>query len=111
MIGSRINRNPSSLEGIDSIAFYAKGKGELGFAVEVLNEPTGKTKYVDYLDSTWKRFSFTPSDFVEGDGEFGNMGWDFVKPRVTTFTIWIVDESEMWIDDVILYGVNRDNFN
>ena len=39
------------------------------------------------------------------------MGWDFVKPRVTTFTIWIVDESEMWIDDVILYGVNRDNFN
>ena len=111
MIGSRVSRVPSSLEGIDSIAFYAKGKGELGFAVEVLNEPTGKTKYVDYLDSTWKRFSFTPSDFVEGDGEFGNMGWDFVKPRVTTFTIWIVDESEMWIDDVILYGVNRDNFN
>ncbi len=111
MIGTRINRNPASLEGIDSIAFYAKGKGELGFAVEVLDEPTGKTKYVDYLDSTWKRFSFTPSDFVEGDGEYGNKGWDFVKARVTTFTIWIVDESEMWIDDVILYGVNRDNFN
>ena len=111
MIGSRINRNPSSLEGIDSIAFYAKGKGELGFAIEVLEEPTGKTKYVDNLDSTWKRISFTPSDFVEGDGEYGNKGWGFVKSRVTTFTIWIVDESEMWIDDVILYGVNRDNFN
>ena len=111
MIGTRINRNPASLEGIDSIAFYAKGKGELGLAVEVLDEPTGKTKYVDYLDSTWKRFSFTPSDFVEGDGEYGNKGWDFVKARVTTFTFWIVDESEMWIDDVILYGVNRDNFN
>lgn len=111
MIGSRINRNPSSLEGIDSIVFYAKGSGELGFAIEVLDEPTGKTKYVDYLDSNWKRFCFTQKDFVEGDGEFGNMGWDFVKPRVTTFTIWIVDESEMWIDDVILYGVNRDNFN
>lgn len=111
MIGTRINRNPSSLESIDSIAFYAKGKGELGFAIEVLDEPTGKTKYVDYLDSNWKRFSFTPNDFVAGDGEFGNMGWDFVKPRVTTITIWIVDDSEMWIDDVILYGVNRDNFN
>lgn len=111
MIGSRINRNPSSLEGIDSIVFYAKGSGELGFAIEVLDEPTGKTKYVDYLDSNWKRFCFTQKDFVEGDGEFGNMGWDFVKPRVTTFTIWIVDDSEMWIDDVILYGVNRDNFN
>ncbi|WP_405328330.1 carboxypeptidase regulatory-like domain-containing protein [Fibrobacter sp.] len=111
MIGTRINRIPASLEGIDSIAFYAKGKGELGFAIEVLEEPTGKTKYVDNLDSTWKRFSFTPSDFVEGDGEYGNKGWDFVKARVTTFTIWIVDDSEMWIDDVILYGVNRDNFN
>ena len=111
MIGSRINRNPSSLEGIDSIVFYAKGSGELGFAIEVLDEPTGKTKYVDYLDSNWKRFSFTPDDFVPGDGEFGNMGWDFVKARVTTFSIWIVDDSEMWIDDVILYGVNRDNFN
>lgn len=111
MIGVRINQIPSSLESIDSIAFYAKGKGELGFAIEVLDEPTGKTKYVDYLDSSWKRFSFTPDDFVEGDGEFGNMGWDFVKARVTTFSIWIVDDSEMWIDDVILYGVNRDNFN
>ena len=111
MIGARLNRIPSSLEGIDSIAFYAKGKGELGFAIEVLDEPTGKTKYVDYLDSNWKRFSFTPNDFVAGDGEFGNMGWDFVKGRVTTITIWIVDDSEMWIDDVILYGVNRDNFN
>ncbi|MBR3073712.1 carboxypeptidase regulatory-like domain-containing protein [Fibrobacter sp.] len=111
MIGVRINQNPSSLESIDSIAFYAKGKGELGFAIEVLDEPTGKTKYVDYLDSNWKRFSFTPSDFVEGDGEYGNMGWNFVKSRVTTITIWIVDDSEMWIDEVILYGVNRDNFN
>ena len=111
MIGSRVNRIPSSLEGIDSIAFYAKGSGELGFAIEVLEEPTGKTKYVDYLESDWKRFSFKPSDFTPGDGEFGNMGWDFVKSRVTTITIWIVDDSEMWIDDVILYGVNRDNFN
>ena len=111
MIGSRINNIPSSFEGLDSIAFYAKGSGELGFAIEVLDEPTGKTKYVDYLDSNWKRFSFTPNNFVPGDGEFGNMGWDFVKGRVTTITIWIVDESEMWIDDVILYGVNRDNFN
>lgn len=111
MIGSRLNRIPSNLESIDSIAFYAKGSGELGFAIEVLDEPTGKTKYVDYLDSNWKRFSFTPSDFVPGDGEFGNKGWDFVKGRVTTITIWIVDESEMWIDDVILYGVNRDNLN
>jgi hypothetical protein len=111
MIGTRLNRLPSSFEGIDSIAFYAKGSGELGFAIEVLEEPTGKTKYVDYLESSWKRFSFKPSDFTPGDGEFGNMGWDFVKPRVTTITIWIVDESEMWIDDVILYGVNRDNFN
>ncbi len=111
MIGTRLNRLPSSLEGIDSIAFYAKGSGELGFAIEVLDEPTGKTKYVDYLESDWKRFCFKPSDFTPGDGEFGNMGWDFVKPRVTTITIWIVDESEMWIDDVILYGVNRDNFN
>ena len=110
MIGSRVNRLPSSLEGIDSIAFYAKGSGELGFAIEVLEEPTGKTKYVDYLED-WKRFCFKPSDFTPGDGEFGNMGWDFVKSRVTTITIWIVDDSEMWIDNVILYGVNRDNFN
>ena len=33
------------------------------------------------------------------------------KCGLTTLFIWIVDESEMWIDDVILYGVNRDNFN
>lgn len=111
MIGTRLNKHPANLEGIDSISFYAKGSGELGFAFEVLDEPTGKVKYVDYLDENWNRFAFTPKDFVEGDEKYGNMGWDFVKSRTTTITIWIVDESEMWIDDVRIYGINRDDVN
>lgn len=111
MIGLRLCNVPQNLTSIDSIVFYAKGHGELGFVLEALEEPTGKTKYVNYLDSNWIRFSFTPKDFVAGDSLYGNMGWEFVKPRVTTVTIWIVDDAEMWIDDVRIYGINRDDVN
>ncbi|WP_407443819.1 DUF2341 domain-containing protein [Fibrobacter sp.] len=111
MIGSRICEKPANFEGLDSITLYTKGSGLLGIALETLEEPTGKAKYEVDLDSNWTKISFTPADFVEGNEKYGNMGWDFVKPRVTTITIWIVEESEMWIDDVRLYGINRDDVN
>lgn len=111
MIASRISKHPTNISGLDSASFYAKGKGELGFVFEVLDEPTGKVKYVDTLTGEWKRYSLTPEDFVEGDGKYGNMGWDFVKPRTTTLTFWVVGNAEIWLDDIRLYGVNRDDFN
>lgn len=111
MIGSLISQKPANFEGLDSATFDAKGNGLLGFALEVMDEPTGKAKYEAQLDSNWTHYSFTPEEFVKGDGQYGNMGWDFVKPRTTTITIWIVSESEIWIDDVRLYGINRDDVN
>lgn len=111
MIGSRICQQPMNFSGLDSVSFYAKGSGELGFVFEALNEPTGKVKYVDNLNSEWTRYSIIPQNFVEGDSLYGNMGWDFVKPRLTTVTFWIVDNAEVWIDDISLYGVNRDDLN
>ena len=111
MVASRISTHPTNISGLDSASFYAKGKGELGFVFEVLDEPTGKVKYVDTLATEWKRYSLTPADFVEGDGQYGNKGWDFVKTRTTTLTFWIVSTSEIWLDDIRLYGVNRDDFD
>lgn len=111
MIGSRINQHPANFSGLDSASFYAKGTGELGFVLEVLDEPTGKVKYVDTLTGEWKRYSLTPEDFVEGDGKYGNMGWDFVRPRTTTFMLWVVGNAEIWLDDIRLYGINRDDLN
>lgn len=111
MIASRISKHPTNLSGLDSASFYAKGKGELGFVFEVLDEPTGKVKYVDTLTGEWKRYSLTPADFEEGDDKYGNKGWDFVKPRTTTLTFWVVGNAEIWLDDIRLYGVNRDDFN
>lgn len=111
MVASRISKHPTNISGLDSASFYAKGKGELGFVFEVLDEPTGKVKYVDSLTGEWKRYSLTPADFVEGDSLYGNMGWDFVKPRTTTLTFWIVGNAEVWLDDIRLYGINRDDFN
>lgn len=111
MIGSRICEKPSNFESLDSITLFAKGNGLLGIALETLEEPTGKAKYETNLDSNWTKISFSAAEFVEGTEKYGNMGWDFVKPRTTTITIWIVEDSEMWIDDVRLYGINRDDVN
>ncbi len=111
MIGLRICQTPSNFSALDSVVFNAKGSGLMAFALEVMDEPSGKTKYETKPDSNWSRISFTPDEFVEGDGKYGNMGWDFVKSRTTTVTIWIVDDSEIWIDEVRLYGINRDDVN
>lgn len=111
MIGSMISQKPANFEGLDSITIDAKGHGLMAFALETLQEPTGKTKFETYLDSNWTHINFSPDKFVEGDGKFGNMGWDFVKPRTTTATVWIVDDSEIWIDEITLYGINRDDVN
>lgn len=111
MVGIRLNTQPTDFSFIDSISFTAKGSGELGFAIEVLDEPTGKAKYVNYLDSTWQTFTFTSKDFIEADQKYGNKGWDFVITRLTTISIWIVGKSEMWLDKVRIYGINRDDVN
>ena len=108
---------PCDMQGLDSVEFYVRGKGRYSFAVESLGDSTfnGKAIYYDTLkvDSaagrndaeTWIRKVVCPSDFIEGDSSWGNLGWELVSQKVTTLTIATYGEAEIWIDDIKLYGI------
>lgn len=105
---------PCDFSALDSIVFYARGNGTLSIMFETLGESNeqGKTLANDTLKSAdeWKRYSLKPSDFKPRDDLYGNFGWDVISKAVTTITIAAYDDTEIWIDDVVLYGVKPSDF-
>lgn len=108
---------PCDMQGLDSVEFYVRGKGRYSLAMESLGEGNyeGKALYYDTLkvDSAagrndidaWIRKVVRPSDFIEGDSSWANLGWELVSQKVTTLTIATYGEAEIWIDDIKLYGI------
>ena len=105
---------PCDLSAMDSVVFYARGTGVISIAFETLgaSNTEGKTLAYDTLDTgdKWKRVSLTPSNFKPRDDLYGNLGWDVISKAVTTISIAAYDETEFWIDDVVLYGVKPSDF-
>ena len=99
---------------MDSVVFYARGTGVISIAFETLgaSNTEGKTLAYDTLDTgdKWKRVSLKPSNFKPRDDLYGNLGWDVISKAVTTISIAAYDETEFWIDDVVLYGVKPSDF-
>jgi hypothetical protein len=38
------------------------------------------------------------------------LGWDVISKTVTTISIAAYDDTEVWIDDITLYGVKPSDF-
>ena len=106
--------SPCDLSATDSIVFYARGTGVISIAFETLGRSNteGKTLAYDTLDTSneWVRRVITPADFKPRDDLYGNLGWDVISKAVTTISIAAYDETEFWIDDIVLYGVKPSNF-
>ena len=88
--------------------------GHYSFSFEALGKSNieGKALTEDSLNGSdeWKRVCVKPSDFLKADSSYGNFGWDVVKKKVTTISVFAYDETELWIDDITLYGVKPSDF-
>lgn len=105
--------SPCDLSSTDSIVFYARGTGVISIALETLGRSNeeGKTLAYDTLDTEkWQRRVITPANFKPRDDLYGNLGWDIISKAVTTISIAAYDDTEFWIDDVVLYGVKPSDF-
>ncbi|WP_294112415.1 hypothetical protein [uncultured Fibrobacter sp.] len=106
--------SPCDISATDSIVFYARGTGVISIAFETLGSSNveGKTLAYDTLatDGEWSRRVIKPSNFKPRDDLYGNLGWDVVSKAMTTISIAAYDDTEFWIDDVVLYGVMPSNF-
>jgi len=101
--------SPCDLSAMDSIVYYARGTGVISIAFETLGSSNneGKTLAYDTLTTSdeWQRRVITPANFKPRDDLYGNLGWEVISKAVTTISIAAYDDTEFWIDDVVLYGV------
>ena len=107
-------KSPCDLSAMDSVVYYVRGTGVISIIFETLGSSNveGKTLAYDTLKTNeeWKRVSIKPSNFKPRDDLYGNLGWDVISKAVTTISIAAYDDTEVWIDDITLYGVKPSDF-
>lgn len=106
----RGSAEPRSLRSLDSIVFWARGNGILRMAFDHLQgDRWPKAWTTRTLDTAWIRYSIRPAD-LDPPSVIGNIvGWEAVRDSVTHLTFIGANGSEIWLDDVRLHGVNRDD--
>ena len=98
---------------LDSITFWARAsvKSRVSFAFDVFVNDDSVTSaenikaWVHYeVDTVWTRYTVVPSKLDTADSNGGNVGWDAVKDRVTKLSIFGQMSTEVWIDDIEVFG-------
>lgn len=100
-----------SLRSLDSMVFWARGTGVLMPAFDNIDSGTGGKAWTHItLDSTvWTRIRIRPQDLDTADNLAGNVGWIPVRDRVGNLTFLAAAGTEVYLDDIRLYGIDRDD--
>jgi hypothetical protein len=111
LIGTTLADEPKSLYTMDSIVVWARGNGSISIAFENNGGDTIGRKAWKHipLDTVWTRYMLRPSDLMAPDTIGGNVGWDVVRDSVTNISIFGSNGTDLWVDDVRLYGINRED--
>lgn len=108
-LGTALGSGSRSLATLDSIVFWVRGTGIYSLTFDNLGTNGGKAWIHDSLDTIWTRKSIRPRDLMPEDSIAGNVGWNNVKDAVTNLTFFFGGGKDFWIDDIRMYGINRDN--
>ncbi|MCQ2096994.1 MAG: hypothetical protein MJY87_03500 [Fibrobacter sp.] len=105
---------------MDSLVLWIRGSATadtqwVSISFDVLVDSTseyksGKAWAHRGVTAEWTRYVIVPSDFQDPvtDTNGGNIGWDEVKSHVTNFNIFGGGKSsEIWVDDIEIYGVKN----
>lgn len=97
---------PRSLRSLDSLVFWVRGPVKL--AVGFDHRDVGKAWVINVMDSNWTRRSVRPQD-LDPPGAGGNIGWSGVRDSVTDIVFFVSQGSDIWLDDIRLHGLSRDD--
>ena len=101
------------LSELDSIVFWARGSdsSRLSFAFDVFVNDDSVTSSENMkswkhfsLNTDWTRYTVIPAELDTADSNGGNVGWDAVKNQVTKLSIFGQMGTEVWIDNVEVFG-------
>jgi hypothetical protein len=102
---------PVNFGGLDSIVFWARGTGILSLSLDRnWNGASSKTWMHDDLDTVWTRWRVRPQDFDPPGEHAGNKGWDSVHDSITHITFFATGSGFVMIDDIRIFGLNKDDF-
>ena len=110
VIGTRIAEHQHDLSKLDSVEVWIKGDGDFEIVLETIveSDTNYKTSYKGSVNKEWTRVVVTPEDFGAPDNKSYH-GWDVTRNKITRFTIFVYNGSDVWIDNVKMYGINLDD--
>ena len=98
---------------LDSIVFWARSSeaSKISFAFDVFVNDDSITSSENIkawghydVDTAWTRYTVIPSKLDTADSNGGNVGWDAIKNRVTKLGIFGQMGTEVWVDDIEVFG-------
>ena len=98
---------------LDSISFWARSseKSRISFAFDMFVNDDSVTSAENVkawghysVDTAWTRITVVPAQLDTADSNGGNVGWDAVKNRVTKLSIFGQMGTEVWVDDIEVFG-------
>lgn len=108
LVGTRIASTPRDIGHLDSVEVWIRGNGMYNIILENLDaEKNYKAQYKGEANEKWERIVVRPQDFEQDS--IGYHGWDVTRNRITHFTVFAFNGSDLWVDDVKFYGINRDD--
>ncbi len=110
VIGTRIAEHAHDLSRLDSVEIWIKGSGDYDIILETIveSDTNYKTSYNGSANKEWTRVVVTPKDFGSPDNKSYH-GWDITRNKITRFTIFVYNGTDVWIDNVKMYGINLDD--
>ena len=110
VIGTRISDIPHDLSRLDSVEVWIKTDGKIEIILETIieSDTNFKATYKTEGNGSWTRYAVRPQDFDAKD-TVKYHGWDVTRNRITRFTIFAYDGSSILVDNVRMYGINRDD--
>ena len=110
VIGTRIAEHPHDLSRLDSVEVWLKGNGDYEIILETIveSDTNYKTSYKGSVNKEWTRIAVTPKDFTSPDKKSYH-GWDVTRNKITRFTIFVYNGTDVWIDNAKMYGINLDD--
>lgn len=104
-LGSR--GKPCNLRSMDSLVFWVRGSGRLSVAFDRLPPYSpGKAWLHKNLDVAWTRLCIKPDSLLQPDGIGENIGWNAVRDQVTNLTFLVSGGTDLYLDEVRMYGVD-----
>ena len=110
-LGAKLN-----LTNLDSVSMMVKGNGLVQVGLEHLldtaADPTGlypstnpyqKAVWQDSATTTWRRVVFRMSDSTVSPT---NTTWNSIADRVDQLSVFFLNETDVWIDDITFYGIS-----